>query len=454
MREVTHPVVVHLLNGKVEFGKIDGRGNKTKVVKLPRDVSDQITDVSHWPEIPMCAGVINTPTMRPNGTLISSPGYDEETKYFLDVDTNLKMPPMSENPTREQAQEALEKVKRLLYETPFVSELDLSVAICAALTVVCRPAFAQCPMFLVNANAPGTGKSYLVDTLTALAQGQVAPVISSATSNEEMEKRLDGLLLDGVPCFSIDNILKPQLSGPEKLCMIFTAKSVRVRKLGASDSFECEPRVTIFATGNGVNFGSDMVRRGLTIRLSTPLERPEEREYHSSPLREVMRNRGEYVGALLTIALAYRAASDKVPLQHLVSFEKWSQVCMEPLVWLGLPSPLLCLSNARHKDDYENQRREFIRYLKYKFPDGQLFKSPAIKKAVEDDAMMNENDGPQLLDYLKSVASNGTKEINLMALGHFISRLENVIVEDHMVIRKVSLTGTASWQVVRSDYAG
>lgn len=450
LREVTHPVIVHLLSGRVEFGKFDGRGQKTKVTKLPKEVSDQITGVINWPEVPMCSGTINTPTLRPDGTLITDVGYDQATGYYLDIDRSLKLPEIPKSPTKEQALAGLEKIKNLFFETPFVSDLDQAVAICAALTVVCRPAFDRCPMFLVNANAPGTGKSYLVDTITTLAQGKIAPVISSATSNEEMEKRLDGLLLDGVPCFSIDNILRPLLSGPEKLCMIFTAKSVRVRKLGVSDSFECEPRVTIFATGNGVNFGSDMTRRGLTIRLSTKLERPESREYHSEPLAEVMRNRGEYVAALLTIARAYQTSGQKMTA-HLASFEGWSRVCLEPLIWLGLPDPLLCLEYARTKDDYENQRREFVRYLAYKFPDGQLFKAAAVKKAVEDDALMNENDGPQMLDYLKTVAHGGSKDVSLIALSSFITRLENMIVSGSYVTRKQSGVGVSTWMVVRGE---
>jgi hypothetical protein len=230
--------------------------------------------------------------------------------------------------------------------------------------------------------------------------------------------------------------------------MLITAKSVRVRKLGVSDSFECEPRVTVFATGNGVNFGSDMVRRGLTIRLSTPLERPEERHYEGSPLSEVMRNRGRYVRALLTIVRAYKAAGEPADPQHLASFDDFTRVCLEPLVWLGMTSPLMSLQFARDKDDYENQRREFIRYLAYKFPDGMKFKSAAVKKAVEDDALMNENDGPQLLDYLKNVASGSGKDVNLVTLFSFISKLENVIVDGKHVERVITTGGTAAWRVV------
>jgi putative DNA primase/helicase len=449
LRELTHPVIVHLVQDQTVFAKVDGKGAKTKVSKLPRDITDQITGVQHWPEVPICTGVINTPTLRSDGTLIQASGYDESTGYYLEPDRSLRMPDIPERPSKTQALDALNKVKTLFTETSFVSPLDEAVTFCAALTVVCRPAFDRCPMFLVNANAPGTGKSYLVDTLTTLAQGKTAPVISSATSNEEMEKRLDGLLLDGVPCFSIDNILKPLLNGPEKLCMIFTAKSVRVRKLGVSDSFECEPRVTVFATGNGVTFGSDMIRRGLTIRLSAPTERPEEREYHASPMAEVMRNRGEYVAALLTIARAYRVSGEKVKTHPLVSFEAWGKVCLEPLMWLGLPNPLDCLELTRFKDDYENQRRDFVKYLAYKFPEEQYFKAAGIKKSVEDDALMNENEGPQLLDYLKSVASFGSKEINLVALSKFISKLEDVIVDGHAIVRRPYGSGSSAWKVTK-----
>jgi hypothetical protein len=142
-------------------------------------------------------------------------------------------------------------------------------------------------------------------------------------------------------------------------------------------------------------------------------------------------------------------SGDKVKTHTLASFESWCKVCLEPLIWLGLPNPLDCLEFTRFKDDFENQRRDFVKYLAYRFPEEQYFKAAAIKKAVEDDALMNENEGPQLLDYLKSMASFGSKDINLVSLSKFITKLEDIRVGDLTLVRRQNATGSSAWKVIK-----
>lgn len=435
LQEVTHQVLTHLLADLVAFTKLDGRGNKTKITKLPHELSDQVTQLKVWPDVPYCDGLINTPTMRPNGTLLSEQGYDPLTRFYLDIDAALQMGTIFEKPTKKDAEAAKDLIFSLFDETPFVDDLDRAVLLSAALTVVCRAAFEKCPMFLITANAPGTGKSYLVNTLTTLAQGYSAPVMSFGSTREEVEKRLDGLLLDGVPCFSIDNIEEPTISGPAKLCQIMSEEYVSIRKLGGSDTYRCSPRTTIFATGNGVNFGSDMVRRGLTVRLNARVERPEERSFHHDPSKEALRGRGKYVAAVLTIAKAYLLSGERLKVSQMASFEDWSKFCREPVMWLGFPDPRLCQHESSAKDDYENQKRGFISYLITKFGDQDYFKAADVLRAVDEDMMMNQNDGPVLMDYLRSLCSKNNKDISLISLGRFLSGLEMRIVDGRQVVR-------------------
>ena len=68
---------------------------------------------------PSIAGIIGTPTLRPDGTILSEPGYDPETRLLL-VDPP-KMPAIQEKPTREDAEKALGLLKDLLVEFPFVA---------------------------------------------------------------------------------------------------------------------------------------------------------------------------------------------------------------------------------------------------------------------------------------------------------------------------------------------
>ena len=48
--------------------------------------------------------MITTPTLRPDGTILAKPGYDPATQLWYAPDSHLAMPPLIENPTRDQAE--------------------------------------------------------------------------------------------------------------------------------------------------------------------------------------------------------------------------------------------------------------------------------------------------------------------------------------------------------------
>src|SRR5215208_1610392 len=48
------------------------------------------------------------------------------------------------------------------------------------------PLYDVAPMFLFNAPTAGTGKSHLVDLVSLIARGRECPVITAATTDEEM----------------------------------------------------------------------------------------------------------------------------------------------------------------------------------------------------------------------------------------------------------------------------
>ena len=114
------------------------------------------------------------------------------------------------------------------------------------------------PLFAIRATTAGTGKSYLADLVAALSTARPCPVISAGSNEEETEKRLAGLLLEGFPLISIDNV-NGELGG-DLLCQAVERPLLRLRRLGASDIIEIEGRQTILATGNGLRVRGDMVR--------------------------------------------------------------------------------------------------------------------------------------------------------------------------------------------------
>jgi putative DNA primase/helicase len=154
---------------------------------------------------PQISGIITTPTLRADGSLLSAPGYDPRSELFLWLD--MQMPSIPQAPRREEALEALKTLKEPFEEFSFQRKaLDRSVALSGLLTALLRGSLPTAPIYLVRADTPGTGKSYLVDVIAMIATGRLSPVITASRSSEETEKRIGAVLLSGSPIVSLDNV--------------------------------------------------------------------------------------------------------------------------------------------------------------------------------------------------------------------------------------------------------
>jgi putative DNA primase/helicase len=97
-------------------------------------------------KFPTASGIVTTPTLRPDHSILCAPGYDPTTRLYLVADPTLILPAIPAFPTREQAGTALELLDALLNGFPFVTEIDRSVALSALLTTVCRGAMSVAPL--------------------------------------------------------------------------------------------------------------------------------------------------------------------------------------------------------------------------------------------------------------------------------------------------------------------
>ncbi|HEY2229772.1 MAG TPA: DNA-primase RepB domain-containing protein [Xanthobacteraceae bacterium] len=223
---------------------------------------------------PRVSGIITTPTLRPDGSLLSTPGYDPRSELYLVP--GLQLPPVPERPTRDQAAASLATLKELFFKQQD-PPIDRAAALSGLLTALLRGSLPTAPIHLIRADTPGTGKSYLVDIIAMVATGRLCPVITASKSPDELEKRIGAVLLSGSSIVSLDNIER-DLEG-ELLCQLSERPIIRIRVLGYSEMPDCECHTAVFATGNNVGFRSDMVRRGLLCTLEALDERPELRAF-------------------------------------------------------------------------------------------------------------------------------------------------------------------------------
>jgi hypothetical protein len=88
---------------------------------------------------PRVSGIITTPTLRADGSLLADPGYDPRSELYLWP--SVQLPPIPERPTRQQADTALKTLKDLFAEFSFQRrDLDCSIAISGLLTALLRDA--------------------------------------------------------------------------------------------------------------------------------------------------------------------------------------------------------------------------------------------------------------------------------------------------------------------------
>jgi putative DNA primase/helicase len=303
--------------------------------------------VGEW-NLPHLRGIVAHPTLRRDGSLLSESGYDPASGYYLAMPSNLAMAPIDAAPTRDECLQAALLLEDLLVEFPFVDTASRSVALSLLMTAVLRSAMDVAPIHAATAPRRGSGKSFLYDIAAALVYGSRCPVIYAGANAEELEKKLNGLLLRGVTLFSIDNLNIP-LEG-DLICQIATQTLLDLRRLGRSDMIQTPNSALAGVTGNNLVVKEDVTRRVVMASMDAELERPELRLFEANPFRMVMRDRGKYLRAVLTIARGYQVTNEKMKLTPLGSFDDYTRLVREPLVWLDRADPAATMEQLHDAD--------------------------------------------------------------------------------------------------------
>jgi putative DNA primase/helicase len=349
---VTPAILDRALGQAAQWQRFDPKKEEMVRIDPPRLVVSQILDMAgEWP-FPPLAGVIGCPTLRHDGSLLATEGYDLATGLVLR--SAVAMPTISDYPALRDAEAAVALLLGLLAEFPFANDASKAVALSMILTPVLRGAMGAAPMHLVTAPQPGSGKSYLADTASMIATGERVAAVAVAPNPEETEKRLIGSALAGFPIIGLDNC-RETLQG-DFLCQVTERPLLQLRALGKSDKIRVANTFTTFANGNNVAVADDLVRRTICCSLDANVENPECRTFRGDPLVAVRRDRGTYIAACITIARAYIAAAKPNRLTPLASYEGWSDLVRSPLVWLGFTDPVDTMATARSADPVRQDR--------------------------------------------------------------------------------------------------
>lgn len=405
--------------------------------------------LGRWSHVPHLEGVTETPTLRPDGSLLTKPGYDAASGLLFVPPECFALAEVKARPTLDDARKALELLAEVVCDVPLETPAHRAAWVASVLTPLARYAFrGPAPLFLFDANVRGAGKSLLSDVVSELLTGRPFARFAQVEHEAEERKRITSIALSGHPLVLIDNLTRPLGSGA--LDAALTSEEWADRSLGSNTDIRVPLRTTWYATGNNVQIQNDTARRVLHVRISSLEERPELREgFRHDPLLPWVREaRPRLLAAALTVLRAFVVAGK--PAQSIArwgSFDGWSSIVRASLVWCGWPDPAETRAALEAASDSEALALEdLISGWASAAPRGATV-TAILNMLSVDDAQARY---PRLLEALGELCPSSPGRLpTARAVGNKLAHLRGRVVAGRMIKRDDTKTNAGvTWRVV------
>jgi len=320
----------------------------------PLMVVKDILALPRWPGILPLVGLITSPVVRPDGSIISQTGYDAATGLYYTDNTEMALN-VPDTPSREDAVKAAAYIQAEVFgDFPFKDDASRANTLAALLTTLTLPLIGgNIPLGLFDKPQAGTGASLLTEIIAEMATGEKANMQTAPGNDEEWRKAITSVLAQGPQIVVIDNVASMLRSS--KLSQMLTARIWSDRMLGQNKMLNLPQTAAWFATGNNLQLGGDIARRAYWVRLDAALSRPWLRDgfRHPDIMVWVKEHRSELLSMLLVMIRAWIVAGQpKGSAPRLGSFEKWSSTIGGILTFAGVAS---FLGNAAELYDSADQ---------------------------------------------------------------------------------------------------
>ena len=293
----------------------------------------------HWPGLQPLNGLIHAPVIRPDGTVLQTPGYDEPTGLFLAP--TVDVPQVPDKPTLSDIANARKYlVDFVLGDFCFDSPTSRANYVALLMTPMLRLFIGgMVPFGIISAATRGSGKTYLTSVLNAIYGCHMTTWQKDDT---ETAKVITATMREtSVPVVVFDNVDIHDTVDHPSLAMLLTSRSWSGRVLGASSTFTAPNDRLWLCTGNNVAVGGDISSRSVLVNLDPQMERPELRTgFAIADLDGWLHddaNRGELLRAVLTLARAWVAAGAPRAERPMRNFTAWAEAMGGLCGFLDLP---------------------------------------------------------------------------------------------------------------------
>ncbi|MDE2130342.1 MAG: hypothetical protein KGJ74_11820 [Betaproteobacteria bacterium] len=419
------------------------RGTWDEPANPPGALAQALVERQDWRGIPKLKTVTDHPLWLAPGRMLAQ-GYDPQSQIYGAFQEDFHA--VHEDATREEAEEALCKLRDVVRTFPWAEPHDEAAALATMLACVSRPAMKKAPLILISAPAPGSGKAVLGKALARFADKNDVTSGVLPADDVEIEKRLISSLLESPPVLLFEEIGDGK-AGQEidsaSLRNLATAEIMEGRYLGHSKKALVSTCTNVIITANNATAGADSARRILEIRLDPRCETPAARVFKGPmPSSLVLSHRQELVHAVMTVQAAFLHAGwpgldDLTPVSD---FDDWHMWCRGPINWLMGIDPASRLLKAQKTDP---RAGEVAGVLEAVF----ALKGPSHWKA-SDLLKMDGGVYPALED---AMGLRPGKEPSAKMVGRWLQGAKDRIAGGHVLREHSHAQGSVTWKVVRAD---
>lgn len=331
-----------------------------EVMPAPRVLSAVLSS-RYWPKVRPLHGIVGSPVLRPDGTLLQTPGYDQDTGLYLSSKVRLQRVP--DRPSTEQVAEARTfLLDKFLGDFPWVEAADRANYIALLVTQILRPYVRSLsPFGLITATTQASGKTILSEGI-GLLYGQ--RVQSWVHNENEQRKAITAVLDQPAATVVFDNIKEGSVIDSPTLAMLVTSPTWSDRLLGTNTTYTAPNDRLWLATGNNLHLGGDMATRTVMVRLDPGMPRPELRTQFTIPhLDAWVKNpahRTTVLWHLLVLVMDWIAAGAKRGDHTMRQFTPWAAAVGGFLAHHGIEG---FLANAEAVHALDDEDAEWTAFL-------------------------------------------------------------------------------------------
>lgn len=445
--ELSESVLKCRLSSVAGFFKWVKRGDElvTTTTDCPIDVTKAVRTDGIFDGVRQLRAVTTVPCMRPDGTVLDEPGYDPDTRLIFAPRGEIAR--VRQEPTQDDAKAAAERLSAVFQDFPFeCNERGRAGCVALLLTLIGRPMIqGPVPLFLIDGNRAGSGKSLISDAAGVIAGHNRLPRTSAPTEEGEWRKVITSTAIAGLPVVLLDNI--GGMLGSASLDAVLTGTDWRDRRLGGNEIERFEVETVWIATGNNVGIRGDLYRRLLRIPLDCKVEDPEARTdfKHPNLIAWIQTNKTQLLADALTILRAWHIAGRPANgLEPWGSYEAFTPVVRGSLVFAGLADPAPA-SDRKEIQDRSDSRRAALPVLMNLWPLGE-HSEPDELTSGELFRIASDGDHEPLMDVLDELVKSRSG-VNAKSLGWTLREFKGQVVGGQRIVERTGHSKQKLWTV-------